>query len=565
MKKLKIRGKIITLIVSVILFLVATLLVIVDYQVNKAIMLNLQQQLNAEENLVNSLINEKYKGSWKAQGDNLFKGDQLINDNNNLVDMIKKDTSTEVTFFLKDTRVATTIKNNGNRAVGTKAAQAVVQAVLQKGEVYTGEAMVVNVPHQVIYSPIKDENGNNIGMIFLGIPKSQLNAEINTLMISIVSIALLAIILAMIIALRVTGSISDSLRSAVEHLSLVSKGDLSIGVSQRLIRRTDEVGDLVKAAEYMQNSIKGMFLGIKDISDNINKHAESLTQVSGEMACSAESVATAITDVSKGTEEQANDLIGITEILSRFSSDIDIMVHQIEEIDAASREINIMANGSNGKMQKLINSVADMSNSFKEFVNKINGFGDNINKVNEITALINSIADQTNLLALNAAIEAARAGESGKGFAVVAEEIRKLAEQSKKSSENINKLISIIANDTKIIVSNTESMSFEMNNESNDIESSITSFKRIVQSVDIITPKIEVLNNFAEKINKDKNGILQKIEGASSVAEEVSASAQLITASTEEMSSSSEEVAASADALKNTTIKMMDDINKFKL
>jgi methyl-accepting chemotaxis protein len=241
------------------------------------------------------------------------------------------------------------------------------------------------------------------------------------------------------------------------------------------------------------------------------------------------------------------------------------MVREIKVVDSNSKEISLMANNSSSEMNGLNKSVTNVSNSFKEFNDKIIALGKDINEINEITSLINRIAEQTNLLALNAAIEAARAGESGKGFSVVADEIRKLAEQSKDSSENISKLINAISNNTEVIVQESVVMDYEMINQAKIIDNSITSFKKIIQAVDEVIPKIETVKSSAENIENDKKTILTKIDGLSSILVEISASAEEISASSEEMNASTEEVASSAQILSNMTIQMIEEVNKFKV
>lgn len=382
---------------------------------------------------------------------------------------------------------------------------------------------------------------------------------------STITYSLILLILSMVIVFFLAGSITKALKLVINHLQRMSVGDLSEEVDSRFIRLDNEIGDMAKALNIMQSSLKAMITKIKNNSININSQSKNLASVSDEMSSATENVASAIQEVARATGGQAEDLVGITQVINNFGIEIENIVKAIKEVEIKSMGINSLANDSNSSMESLMASVTKVGSSFKEFASKITALGENVNKINGITNLINSIADQTNLLALNAAIEAARAGEAGRGFSVVADEIRKLAEQSKESSENISKLISGISSDTNVIVGSTDMMSNELGTQVTVINDAIESFKRITSAVDEVIPKIEAVNNSIVSIEEEKDKILVKVEDASAVAEEVSASSEEITASAEEMNASSEEVSATAQSLSSMTKEMMGEVNKFKL
>jgi len=83
-------------------------------------------------------------------------------------------------------RVATSVIGaDAQRAIGTYISarnpdgteNAVVGAVL-RGERYTGRAYVVDQWYGTVYEPLEDAEGNNIGMLYAGVPESSAVAEI---------------------------------------------------------------------------------------------------------------------------------------------------------------------------------------------------------------------------------------------------------------------------------------------------------------------------------------------------------------------------------------------------
>ena len=144
--------------------------------------LNVSLQRNARSNInaIIEMINLKYPEDWEIKDGELYKGDAKINGNDEIVDYLGSICEGYVTIFQNDTRVATTVKDkSGNRSVGTKASEKVINEVLKGGNAYTGRAEVLGEPFDCAYSPIKDTSGKVIGMLFVGLPSKSLNRHSN--------------------------------------------------------------------------------------------------------------------------------------------------------------------------------------------------------------------------------------------------------------------------------------------------------------------------------------------------------------------------------------------------
>ncbi|KZL93507.1 methyl-accepting chemotaxis protein [Clostridium magnum] len=356
--------------------------------------------------------------------------------------------------------------------------------------------------------------------------------------------------------------VDKSSKEMITKLERVADGDFTISLDNN---SKNEFGLMTRALDKTRSNISNMIKSIKSTADNINVQAETLSSVSEEMTSSSQNVSAAIYEVSKSNEAQSLDLYSISSELNKFGEEIERIVSDIKEIDDNSRDIDAMAKESDVKLGSLVRSVNNLSISFDNFTEKMNALGIKLGKINDITNYINNISRQTNLLPLNAAIEAARAGDQGRGFAVVAEEIRKLAEESKESSENISKITIDIVNDTTEIVDSTNMMNNELVEQSEVIHMALGSFKKIISAIEIVIPKIDEVNLSALGLHEEKNNIIEKVSSTSAVAEEITSSSQEIAASSEELNNSTDEVSKSALALNSVTIKMIEEVNKFRL
>lgn len=107
-------------------------------------------------------------------------GGKLLNRNYEIVDKVKdivyegvkykgKDTGT-ATIFQRDLRISTNVKaEDGSRAIGTRVSQEVYERVLEKGLPWVDRAFVVTDWYKTAYEPIRDINGQIVGILYVGI------------------------------------------------------------------------------------------------------------------------------------------------------------------------------------------------------------------------------------------------------------------------------------------------------------------------------------------------------------------------------------------------------------
>ena len=90
-------------------------------------------------------------------------------------------TGNTVTIFREGTRIATTVLVEGKRAVGTQAADNVIEQVLKKKMPYYGQADVVGALVQTGYLPLFDAQGNAVGMLYTGADQELINETVEAL------------------------------------------------------------------------------------------------------------------------------------------------------------------------------------------------------------------------------------------------------------------------------------------------------------------------------------------------------------------------------------------------
>jgi len=174
-------GKKVLIVYSTLFCLVAIVLILIgNIEIKKAVNAAIEEKAKTDISTLSELLNTMYPGDWRIENNELFKGELKLNDNFDIVDKFGSLTGNTITIFQGDTRITTNVMKEGKRATGTKASEEVIKKTLENGEMFIGEAVVVDNKYQTAYVPIKDKDGNKIGMFYTGVSKTMLEKMIRS-------------------------------------------------------------------------------------------------------------------------------------------------------------------------------------------------------------------------------------------------------------------------------------------------------------------------------------------------------------------------------------------------
>lgn len=164
-------------------------------------------------------------------------------------------------------------------------------------------------------------------------------------------------IVAVLVCIFISNKISQPIKYAAEHIKEMGKGNFTIPIEEKYFKLEDEIGDIIKSLDRMQNSIKSMLGKVKESSEVVSEEGEKLLSASEEMTGSSSEVSNAIHDVAVGISNQAGELVKATTTISSFGERLDMVVGELSSISKNSVSINLVANDSNKKMVNMIVSV----------------------------------------------------------------------------------------------------------------------------------------------------------------------------------------------------------------
>ncbi|WP_339270491.1 methyl-accepting chemotaxis protein [Paenibacillus sp. FSL R5-0470] len=378
--------------------------------------------------------------------------------------------------------------------------------------------------------------------------QSQAEAHRNNAMITSFGVTGLSVVLALILALLISGRIIKPLRDVNTQLKEIADGDADL--TRKLnVRSKDEIGELAFNFNKMTENLGSMIEQVKLSANSLANSSTNLTSDSGVTAGATERISDIMGEVASGTAKQMNDLQTNTISFSEISIGIGQIASSVQDISEASHRSASFAIAGDESLLAAGQQMESINRSIHSLSQQVQGFVNRSQEIGGVVGVIKGIASQTNMLALNATIEAARAGEQGRGFAVVADQVRKLAEQSAESANQIAEMASGIQseadNATKVMMS---SMS-EVRGGTEIIQQAGRSFGEIRLSIDSLAEQVQEVSGAVEEITAATEEIVESLRSVTTIAETTAASTQHVSAASQEQRASVEQIASSASEL----------------
>lgn len=497
----------------------------------------------------------------------LVKGSLNITAEEELLDSFVSDTEAAVTLIYGDTRMATTLidANSGKRIVGTQVSEEVADTVLKRGEEYTATDITINGSnHYACYIPLK--NGNEIiGMVFVGEPSQSINTFIGQKVRNIIIMCLIILVLVGVVvgyvAKRITHSIEDIEKVAVG----ISHGDLTIAISPKSLKRSDEIGIMARALSDMIDKLKEIVQDIAKSAEILMKDGHELENMASQTSNTSDEVSRAVEEIAKGAIVQAEEIERATGLVSDMGEQIEQIAGSIQELYHTSGEMQSAGKYAEDNMKQFTVSNEQTNTAISKVAENVRKTDRSVNVIADALSLITDIADETNLLSLNASIEAARAGDAGRGFAVVAAQIQKLAEESNSSASQISQIITTLSEDSANTLSVMDELGKNLEVQQEKLVDTLNRFNDVSGGIISSNKSTEQINKQASDCNDSRNSVIDIIQDLSALSQENAASTEQTTASMEELNATINLLAVSAKELQELAIALENDMRFFKV
>lgn len=566
---MNIKKKILMIAVGPVLMLGVISIFFISTQVRKAVTSEIEEALKGTAAATLAAYDQNAGDYIQSTNGDIWKGSYNISKSESLVDKIKSNSGMDVTFFYGDERIMTSAKDaNGDRVLGSRAGDKIVEKVLKGGEEYFSSA--VSIEGELNYGyfmPVHQNNSDNqiIGMIFVGTNLKEKEAVVKRILSSICSSVIVVMLICIAVGIRLAGSMSRNIKTSIQMVGRLAEGNLDVWVDDKLLKKKDEIGELSRVTITLRDTMRST---IKEITDN----AKALLEASQFLGTAADNtngtmkdVRTAVSQVVDNSQLQAENSQSTSEQMKIMGDNITETSNEAELLSGNAASMQ----SSSEKASKTLLSLRQINEDVKKIIGEVqeqtNRTNESVKKIQAATTFINSIAEDTGLLSLNASIEAARAGDSGRGFAVVAEQIKNLSEQSNESSKEIEVTAEVLRADSEKAVQAMQQMQEIIASQSESMQETQQVVAEVIEEIASSMKSIAQIKESSGRLEGARNEVLQAVEHLSEISAENLDSTKSTYEQTEIVADTFKQVYNSADELKTIADKLVKSIEYFKM
>ena len=219
----------------------------------------------------------------------LNRNDELINQINEFVFGGKDyggSSAGTVSIFMNDARIATNVMGaSGKYELGVHTSPEVRKSVLSQGSRYFGRRNIGGSWNQTAYEPIRDHEGNIVGILFVGLPEIPFLDVRTSMMLTFLLVAGIGVLVVLALTYVITRSMIYPLEEIAKASNRIAAGDFDQSVD---VNSRDEVGILANSFNKMTASIRTMKAELEEwartLEEKVNTRTEELVAVQTQMA-----------------------------------------------------------------------------------------------------------------------------------------------------------------------------------------------------------------------------------------------------------------------------------------
>jgi signal transduction histidine kinase len=290
------------------------------------------------------------------------------------------------TIFMDDLRISTNVLDNqGRRAVGTRVSREVAEQVLERGEPWTGRAYVVDTWYLSQYDPIRNPNGDIIGMLYVGELEEKYLDLRRRAVAMFLSVVLGGMVIAFLTFYFLTRGVIRPVRKLSTATQKLSSGELGYRVD---VQRKDELGDLASSFNTMAERLETQRCEIEQNQRRLKKlneelrttnrnYMEMLGFVSHELKNPLSSAMMSLHTVKDGylgdlTDAQEKSLASVAQSLEYFEDMVknylDLSRLEKGELEVHKEEVSLYSQVVEPVLESLTKSLEDKG---MEVANKV--------------------------------------------------------------------------------------------------------------------------------------------------------------------------------------------------
>jgi diguanylate cyclase (GGDEF)-like protein len=177
----------------------------------------------------------------------------------------------EITIFLGDTRIATTITRDGQSIIGTTIDPQIAEIVIENKQEYTGDAKIFGEKYKTFYMPLLNAHNEAFATFFMGIPETEITASTSKSIRDGVILGISGLLVSIVLLFFIISSISEPIAKLSSNMDSIANGNLHTRIN---VKSEDEVGLLARSFQKVAGIIHKL---IDDINLMITEHEKGNT------------------------------------------------------------------------------------------------------------------------------------------------------------------------------------------------------------------------------------------------------------------------------------------------